>query len=427
MLHLTDPERTKLKNALSIKSSLSGNLLTLIGVEEIKERFPDLWDKKKEAILETVRSVMKQFSDPSTDMILPFGGDRFVILFGVLSHEEALVRAGMIKAEVLKRFAGDDGLCDLDVAVSGMDLDSGEIRSGRLGELIEQAASVKAPDTATDAEAAKPTSRRATELYRASIESLTDDKVSDIEGLEQQFGFRIEELEFAFLPFLYNTRNVFSVFECLPVRSSATGRLLTGYDVLPPDSDTSVLAELDHMNLMRVRHGLVDMAMRKRTAVVVACLSFDTVIDRQQCAEYLKVLESIPSDLRNYLVLSIYRVPVGVPEGRFSQLVSPFRKYCRAVVVSMSSTSEPLGHVKASGAFCALYDVEQLGKSEQVTPALVKKLVVNARRHGLQLAIKGLTSKAVIRGCRNLQVDYLAGQSLAELSDYVGPISEFKG
>lgn len=427
MLQFTDPERTKLKNALSAKSSLAGNLLTLIGVEEIKERFPDLWNKKKEAILETVRSVMKQFSDPSTDMILPFGGDRFVILFGKLSHEEALVRAGMIKAEALRRFAGEDGLDSLDVAVSGLDLDSGEIRSGRLGELIERATASTAPEAGVAAAIPKPLNDKAKELYRASIGSLADDKISSIERLEQQFGFRIEELEFAFLPFLYNSRNVFSVFECLPVRSSATGRLLTGYDVLPREFKLPVLAELDHMNLMRVRHGLVDMAMRKRTAVVVACVSFDTVSDRQHIAEYLKVLEAIPSDLRNYLVLSIYRVPGGVPEGRFSQLVSPLRKYCRAVVVALSSANEPLTHVQSSGAFCVLYDMEELGRQEQVSPALVKKLVVNARRHGLQIAIKGLASKAVLKGCRTLQVDYLAGQTLAELSDYVGPISEFKG
>jgi hypothetical protein len=256
--------------------------------------------------------------------------------------------------------------------------------------------------------------------------SLTDDKVADVEALEQQFGFKIEELEFAFLPYLYVARNVFSVFACLPVRSSATGRLLTGYDVLPRDADSATIAELDHMSLMRVRHGLVDMAMRKRTAVVVADLSFDTMMNRNESQNYLKAMEAIPSDLRNYLVLSIYRVPEGVPEGRFIELSAPFRRLCRSTVVVSGSSKQPIGHVKASGAHCVSYDVEDLAKSETVSPALVKKLVTGARRHGLQISIKGLTSKAVLKGCRSLQVDYLAGQILAELSDYVGPISEYK-
>lgn len=425
MLDLTEADRTKLKNALSVKSSVAGNLLTLIGVEEIKERFPDLWDKKRETIIETVRSVMKQFSDPATDIILPFGADRFVVLFGALSQEEAMVRGGMVKAEVLRRFTGDDDLNALDVAVNAMDLDSGEIRSGRLGEMIEQATVAVAPQPAAEAPRPHGSNKKANDLYRASIQSLTDEKAADLEKLEKQFGFKFEELEFAFLPYLYTARNVFSVFECLPVRSSATGRLLSGYDVLPREADGALIADLDHMCLMRVRHGLVDMAMRKRTAVVVAGLAFDTVMNRGQAQHYLKTLESIPCDLRNYLVLSIHRVPEGVPEGRFTELVAPFRRYCRSMVVRASSSKQSIGHVRQSGGNCISYDLEDLARTETISPALVKKLVAAARRQNVQISVKGVSSKAVLRGCRSLRVDYLAGQTLAELSDYVGPISEY--
>lgn len=54
----------------------------------------------------------------------------------------------------------------------------------------------------------------------------------------------------------------------------------TGYGVLPPDADAGQFATLDRLLLTRVRRGLVDIALRKRVALVGLPVSFETMTNR---------------------------------------------------------------------------------------------------------------------------------------------------
>ena len=422
-MNLSEADRAKLRRALAVKSSLNGNLLTFIGLEEVRAKFPAEWERKRGRMLEVARSILQQFSDPSADIILQ-RGDGFVVLFTRLVKDEALLRAGMIKAEILRRFTGDEALDALDVVVEAVELDSGAILNGALGDLLSKAA--PAADAGAEGAASPSGAGRRQKARRASLGELAAQASAPLDVLERRFGFDIDELDYAFQPHLYVPKGVFSVFACKPVRYGATGDILAGYAVLPREVDASQVAALDTMTLLRARHGLVDMAMRKRVAVVVAPVSFDTMSSRNASSEYLELLAKIPPDLRNYMVVALSRCPSGVPEGRLAEILNPLKRLARAVCVRVEAPQQSLAAIRAAGGYSVGFNLTQAAGTEMAAPAYLPRFVASARKLGLQCFIDGVNTAAQLQRCRKAAPDYVAGRALAEMSDYVGPITELR-
>lgn len=427
-MNLSDTDKQKLREAFSVKPTVNGNVMNFIGLDEIRARLPDMWEKHQERITATSLAILKQFTDSRTDIILPVGGSKFVVLFGRLDKDEAMLRAAMIKAEILRRFVGDDVLANLDVQIQAMEIDSGNITSGTLGDLLAPASPAEPSPAGRVAErttarppAAKPDKQQ--RVYRASMNELGAGAPLSIADIEKRFGFNIEDLEFAFQPHLYVKRNVFSIFECRAVRYSATDDILTGYGVLPRQTTSEQVAALDEMTLMRARHGLVDMAIRKRVAVVVAPVSFTTMTTRALSVEYLALLQKIPPDLRNYLAITVCHSPEGVPEGRLAEIVNPVKRLVRAVFVHVTSVRQPLTIVHRVGAFGAGISLPARPVGEFGSPAFLERFTATAHKLGLQTYANEIDTPEQAARCRAVGFDYIAGRALAELSDYVGPVT----
>src|SRR3546814_4847 len=136
---LSDPDKVKLRDAFAARASIGGSLMNVIGLDEVRARFPKLWERNRKRILETTRGILKQFTDPLTDIVLPVGDGNFILLFTRLDKAEALLRSAVIKAEVLRRFMGDDALDTLDLQMQAFEVDSGAAVNGTLGELLASA------------------------------------------------------------------------------------------------------------------------------------------------------------------------------------------------------------------------------------------------------------------------------------------------
>jgi len=428
-MNLTETDKRKLRDAFTVRASVNGNLMNFIGLDAVRDQFPDTWERNRERILVTTRAILQQHTDPHTDIVLPVGDGNFVVLFTRLEKHEALLRAAAIKAEVLRRFMGDDVLDTLDMQIEAMELDSGAVMSGTLGGLLGAAASIlgephSSPEHPNPTDGA--TSARSGRLHPASLDDLLSHVELPLDDLARRFEFSFDSLEFGFQPFLYAAKGVFSVFACRAVRYGATGDILTGYDVLPRDVDAAQIATLDKMMLLRVRHGLVDMALRKRVAVVVVPVSFETITDRVLGAEYLSLLQKVPADLRNYLVPALCRFPVGVPQGRLAEIMNPLKRLTRAVTMRLESARQPLAPIRAAGAFSVGFNLGAAAGTEMARPEFVVRYATAARKLGLHTFVDGVDTPDAAARCRAAKVDYIGGRALAELSDYVGPMAEMR-
>lgn len=424
---LSEIDKQKLRDAFSVKASVSGNVMNFIGLEALRERFPSLWSHNRERIVATSKAILAQFTDPRSDIVLPVGDAGFVVMFTRLGKDEAMVRAAAIKAELLRRFVGDDALRDLDVHTTAMELDSGSITTGILKDLLAAAAPAEpAASPAAASPAAGSRADRQKRVFRASIGELGAAAEMSLDAIEKRFGFDVDALEFAFQPYFYAKRGVFSTFECRAVRSNATGDILSGYGVLPRDSTADQITAVDQMTLMRARHGLVDMAIRKRVAVVVAPVSFETMTTRATATEYVALLQKIPSDLRNYLVIDVCRAPAGVPEGRLAEILNPLKRMTRAVFVRIDSPKQQLATIKGAGAFGVGFSLPPKAADEMSSSAFLGRFTAMAHKLGLQAYVSDVDSRIQSDRCREAGFDYLAGRALAELTDYVGPVREMQ-
>lgn len=422
-MNFSEADKRKLRDAFSVKASVSGNVMNFIGLDAVREQFPKLWNQNRDKIVAISRAILEQFTDPVADIILPVGEFNFVVLFTRLGKEDAMLRAATIKAEILRRFLGDEALADLDIQVQAMDLDSGAMTSGLLRDLLGNVAGSAAAVAGGKAETVKEQHKR---VYRASIGEIGAAGAMSLETIEKRFGFDVDALEFAFQPYYYVKRGVFSIFECRAVRSSATGEILSGYGVLPRNCAADQIAAVDEMTLLRARHGLVDMAIRKRVAVVVAPVSFETMTARQAATGYVGLLEKIPSDLRNYLVIDVCRAPAGVPEGRLAEIVNPLKRLTRAVFVRVDSPKQQLSAIKGAGAFGVGFALPARPADEMGSPAFLGRFTALARKLGLQSYVTDVDTRAQAERCREAGFDYLSGRALAELTDYVGPVKEIQ-
>jgi hypothetical protein len=256
------------------------------------------------------------------------------------------------------------------------------------------------------------------------MEELLGHAALPVDAVASRFEFSFDTLEFGFQPFLYLSKGMFTVFACRAVRYGLTGDIVTGYSVLPRDADLEQITTLDKMVLMRARHGLVDMAVRKRAAVVVIPVSFETMTGRGTAAEYLALLQKVPSDLRNYLVPTLCRCPSGVPQGRLAELINPLRRFCRAAGMRLESPTESLSGIKGAGASSIGISLRDTARTDWATKGTIERIVSNARKLGLLTFVDGVDTPEIAARCEALGVDYLGGREYAELSDYVGPITE---
>ena len=421
-MEFCEADKQKLRDAFSVKPSMNGNLMTFIGLDEVRKRFPKLWARHRNRIAETSKSILEQFTDPSTDIVLPVGEDKFAVLFTRLDKDEAMLRSGMIKAEILRRFVGDEALGQLDIHCHAIELDSGSMTSGVLRDLLDAADGDRPSRATIGAERSLPQQR----AYRASVGEIGAAWSVPIDEIEQQFGFDLDSLEFAFQPHLYARRGVFSIFECRAVRYNATGEILSGYAVLPRECTPDQVTAVDKMTLMRARHGIVDMAFRKRIAVVATPVSFETMTTRSTATEYLELLQKIPSDLRNYLVVDVCRAPAGVPEGRLAEIISPLKRLTRAVFVHVGSAQQSLAALKGAGAFGAGISMPSKAGCDLGSPAFLGRFAASAHKLRMQAYALDVDTQEQATRCREAGFDYLAGRALAELSDYVGPVTEFR-
>ena len=415
-MNLTEANKQQLREAFAVRASVPGGLMNLIGLDELREQFPDSWPRHKERIVATARSIVKQYTDPATDIVLEIGGGNFVLLFTRLDKQDALLRTTAIKAEILRHFMGDEALQTLDLQVHAMELDSGAITSGTLGEILSSAISrTSAP--APTAPANDAVKRKAP---KAKPSEVPKDHLA-LDALVKRFEFSLDALEFGFQPFLHASREVFSVFVCRPVRYSATREILTGYEVLPRDADTDQITALDEMTLVSAGKGLVDMAVRGRVGIVVVPVSFETMTDRRACAEYIRTLQTIPSDLRNHLVPILSRFPVGVPEGRLSEIIGTLKRLCRAVCMRIESGRQSLAVVKAAGAFSIGFNLSASSDTDFATAGYIERHAAAARKVGLHTFVDGISTPELERRCRAAKIDFLGGRAIAEICDYVGP------
>lgn len=437
--HSTTKER--LKMMLTSGSRPLGGQLQFLGLDELKEQLGDRWEKKKDFIRSLCQRTVKPHIGRS-DLCLEYGELGFVILFGELDDATATIKCGLIKAEILRQLKGDDELSSINIHTTIGNLADGNTSSASLSSLIEKAIGGK-PETSTDnldedgPESLKIQSSAAKALHYteeqkerfkqaqwASIKSTLQSGADPFSLQGEEHSPDLSEVDFGFLPMVNRKSGVISIFHCAAVRLDSFDRIINGHDVLPETNNETLAIELDLLTLARAKIGLMDMTMRKRIALVSIPLSYATLSRPRFRQDFLAALQTIPSELQRYLVITLTGFPDGVPTGTLSEYIHLLKNSVRGVAARVNPETTSLQPLKESGVQIVGF---KFPEAEPVSAKMVQTMTAfkgNSRKFGLSTFVRNLKRKDLVRAAIDLEYDYFSGPAIADLSDYVGPVRE---
>lgn len=93
------------RTAQPADATVAGNV-QLIGLDEIKRRFGDLWAGVRDAAHKAAEEIIRADLSP-LDLFAPVKDESYVVLFGELGRTAATAKAKTIAAEITKRLCGD--------------------------------------------------------------------------------------------------------------------------------------------------------------------------------------------------------------------------------------------------------------------------------------------------------------------------------
>lgn len=431
--------KDRLKTMFADGSRPLGGQLQFLGLDEVKQHLGDRWEKKKNFIRSLCQRTVKPHIGKS-DLCLEYGELGFVILFGDLDDETATIKCGLIKAEILRQLKGDDELTKLNIQTSVGDLTTGGTSNVNLSDLIAKVVAGKSENSADPRADDVPESMKAqrppTEVFDyseaqkahfqkaqwASIKSTLMPTPFDLDEEEQNAG--LGEVDFGFLPLVNQKSGVISIFHCVAVRLDSFDRIINGHDVLSADGDEKSAIELDLLTLARAKIGLMDMTMRKRIALVSIPLSYSTLSRPHARQDFLAGLKTVPAELQRYLVVTLTGFPDGVPTAALSENVHLIKNHVRGVSARVHPETNSLKSLKEAGIQIVGFKFPEAETVSAKMEQTMQSFKTNASKFGLNIFVRNLKRKDLVRTAIDLEYDYFSGPVIADLSDYVGPVRE---
>jgi len=422
----------KIKAVFDRNPEPTGGKIHMVGLEEIKARLGPRWAMRKQRVMEAAETVLRHHIAPN-DLCLPYGELGFVLLFADSDADRAAATCGLVKAELLRRFAGDSALNGLDIATEVVSLGDGSVEGVSLASALKRlttAADRPAVSTSAGVSLAAATGDAASEAspFETDLEGLyppssAEDRARtgqaiiaaglSIAEVGDTLGYAATMLRLRFDPVCQAQKGLLTVFSCVPSRLALAGRELDGYRVLNEQSETAVTL-LDRIVLAHAMRSLVEGARQHRVGLIIVPVSFDTFARPGLRQEYLHLLTRLPADLRRFLVPFIRRLPQGVPESRLVEIVSGLKPNVRAIGARVPFDPTTVRRVRACGILSASFALNPHGDAEGISPDLIEKGAELLTKAGAVPTLTGIScdthrERAVAAGYH-----YISGAAVAD-------------
>ena len=421
----------KLKNFQAIlkkNPNPSATKIHMIGLEEIKTRLGKRWAKHKGRVLGAAKSILQHHLS-THDLCLPYGELGFVVLFAEADQHSAAITCGLVKAELLRRFVGDEALDGLDIHTETMSLDLDSIEAVSLAKTLRKIASETSDDgeeidsslnlEQENSHSFQPIENEIQDLYPAAseadinrIERAIVTSALERNEVNEALGHSANLLRFRFDPIYQPKSGVIGTFTCVPTRTTLTGRELESYRVLTNDNEASVLL-LDRLILAHCMETLIDSVKERRLGLIIVPVSFDTFARPASRQEYLQQLMRLPQDLRRFVVPFIRRLPKGVPESRLVDIASALKPNVRAIGARVHMDVALVQRLRSCGFYGASLVLHPYGENGRIHPDLIEKGAEMLIKAGMSPTLSGIASKKHRDRAVDAGFHFLCGPAIA--------------
>jgi hypothetical protein len=369
--------------------ALQAGRVSIIGLDEVKQRLGPAWERLSGHALRIARNTIERYLLPG-DIFTTFGEAGYVIVFSSLDTERARMKCLLIADEVMKAILGEDGADLISVGTAVAQLNG----SASLEAIL-------AADLPLELQRAQPSAPKDNEVEFLEVNQPTPSAPDQA----PPFGFR---------PMWDTATEVLSTYLCTPTDS-----------YLSRDSFAENPESLLERDLAMQRHGLDELtrAMEGRSKVLIGIsVHFETLAAGSYRRKYLNVLhDGLPREATKFLVIEIMGFPDGVPQSRILDLITPLKRYCRAIVVRVPIETADFAAFDHTGVASVGCDVGGVSTNELAIIQLMTRFNRNAEKVRLATYARGLRSAslmaaAVGAGFRYIQSDGIRGRGNHPLS-----------
>lgn len=305
------------------RNKLTAGSLQLIGLNAIRNRLGDNWQRLSVGIHRLVESVLQRRLDV-TDAYYRVDEESYLVLFTRLQRTEAEFKATVISKEIQALILGEAAAESGITVVSRVTEIDRELVLEKIGSLQELLEHVHRKSNAEGVTATAPGASG----FAAPEEPMEagPDLDSDLGQLFQRTSHEafLQNCTTRFQPLFGMRRRAFGSYLTIAINRH-TGRMAQASDDPLLDRPHELPFALDRFMLGAGMMGLHRMLQNGAQAKVVIAVGYETLNVSRLREVYFARIKDLPEGLRRYLAFALYNIPPGTPASRIAELLAYLR------------------------------------------------------------------------------------------------------
>ncbi|MBO6826059.1 MAG: hypothetical protein JJ879_07650 [Sneathiella sp.] len=366
--------------------SLLASSLQIIGLEDVKERYADQWEKLEKRVDQAVEAFFTKKLG-KRDMFIRMAKNRFALLFANTSYEEGLERASTLASELLQLLFGE--LPDHDnVSIETVVLDA---------DLVEHMSEF---DDIAD-----------------MIEYLNL-AISDTEEEQGEASDEKEDHSVLFRSMINCNKNMVSVSELLPCSIQNGKRDRIRRDELAEMQGSRMRADVDYQLISEAEGAVNGLGGLGKKPLILASVDYDTLANSYRRHEYARILKRLPKYTQKHFLINVTSVPAGLLNSRIRQILTTLKPLALGFIFEVGPDWDEFDVVRD----LPVYGVSFFGDREEDL-MWIEPLVERAKVNNARTFWRGVSSDDLARRAFEMRVDFLSGDVIGRVQET--PVSPF--
>lgn len=234
--------------------------------------------------------------------------------------------------------------------------------------------------------------------------------IGDIVSVEDDFSF--DGISLVVLPMIGQDRRPSTTQYSTPFSTIQGGRQRYGYDCLPPEPDTTLVAELDALTAERAAKHLAELERLGKGGLVQLPVHRSTLSSRKYRELYLKICRGLFSRYKNKVIFDIHGIEDGTPSNRVTEHMQWLRPYGRAIAATVDLDFSTLNSF--SGAALHSLGVSLDGVEDEAVESKLSRFLPRLRSVEAKTHVHGLRNQGQLALCMSLMVGAMDGSIIPD-------------
>ena len=365
---------------------LARGCVQVIGLEALRDKAGPLWEKIRAGIYSRLETILRQRLGPA-DLFVAIDEVFYLVTMPAMNAEDSQVACLGAAHEL---YTGYFGQCDLGmvhlyraVKAAGDAIGIERISKEELGILAERAGVTNG------------TGKARTEPTRVPPPVASESNSADNRAQFQP---------------VWDARNeAITLYRCVPQPIAVRqGSSVVALEDLAPKFRTKVELSCLHQGIATlVRH-----LERGERFLMAFSVAYETLSSHTGRVEFTNACRELSSDLRQYIVMQLTDVPLGVPHSRLADLVMTLRPFARAVMSEIPTSCRSYAAYEDIGLQAIGLNLERAKLAPRELSDEIAKLTTAAKRLSVSGFLWGVGDMGTLSSARH-SVHFMTGPVIA--------------